>query len=108
MAHLLAPVGREFSLGKAILAVFLMNVEAYFSPILLKPYIGSWVLAVDLLFSIWVIYRQFQLTFARSCVAALVYWSALIAAVYFICIRPAKIKAAEHMPVAVHVDSAPH
>jgi hypothetical protein len=85
LAYQLAPLGREFSLGRAMLTVFLLGVSGAVLDKALKPIIGElWILPVYFVVSMAIVKVLLDLTFLRSAVAVLVYWLVWMVAVLVI------------------------
>jgi hypothetical protein len=90
VAHLLAPVGYEISLWRGIGAVFLITVFGSFSSALIKPAIGGWSMLVEVLVDVLIVRGVLRLTLGCSLIAVVIYWVALVTAVYFLFGIPGK------------------
>ena len=67
LACQLAPLGRAFSLGRAILTVFLIGVANAVSSRFIPPLIGDgWGILVDFVVSTLIVKATLNLTFRRS------------------------------------------
>ena len=88
VAHLLAPVGYQISLGRGIGAVFLITVVGSLLDMFLKPMIGDWNLLVEPAIDVLIVKSVLRLPLGRAVIAVIIYWVALAAAFYFLFIRP--------------------
>jgi hypothetical protein len=84
VAHLLAPVGYEISLGRGILTVFVITMFAALVSMFLKPMVGHWHVLVDLVGHVLIVRSFLRLSWGSSLTAVIIYWVALMAAVFFL------------------------
>jgi hypothetical protein len=91
VAHFLAPVGYEISLGRGVGAVFLMTVSNLLASAFLKPVIGDWSMLVEFAVDVLIVRSVLRLPLGRSVVAVIIYWVALVTAYYLLFIRPGKV-----------------
>ena len=80
VASQMAPVGREISLGKSIVAIILIGVLGTVSSIWLRPFIGYWDLLVDFFLSVFIAKAVFEFSFKQAFFTVLVYWIVMIVA----------------------------
>ena len=80
IVYQMAPIGREFSLGRTILGVVWMGLCERGANALLHPRIGDWSLLVGFLVSVLVVMSCFQIRFWRAFFAVFLYNAVLIAA----------------------------
>jgi uncharacterized membrane protein len=80
VAHQMAAVGRDISLSRAVVAVFLMGICCAGSELLTRPLVGDWHYLADFIVGILVAKWVLQLTFWRSLLAVTVYSIVMIGA----------------------------
>ena len=78
IVYQMAPIGREFSLGRTILGVVWMALCERGANALLHPYIEYWSILAGFLVSVLVVMLWFDLKFWRSLFAVFLYNTSLI------------------------------
>jgi hypothetical protein len=73
VAHQMAAVGRDISLSRAVVAVFLMGICCAGLELVTRHIIGDWQYLADFIVCILVARSVLQLTFWRSLLAVAVY-----------------------------------
>jgi peptidoglycan/LPS O-acetylase OafA/YrhL len=81
VAHQMAPVGREISFGRAILAVVLISLGSEAAEHWLRPVIGYWTYGAEFVGSAIIVMVFMQLTFWRSLLAVVIFWVVFVAGV---------------------------
>ena len=71
--HQMAPIGREFTLGRTILGVVWMALCERGASALLHPHIGGWSLLAGFIVSVLVVMSWFGIKFWRSFFAVFLY-----------------------------------
>jgi|SoiMethySBSTD1v2_1073268.scaffolds.fasta_scaffold2481869_1 hypothetical protein len=79
IVYQMAPIGREFSLGRTIFGVVLMALCERGANALLHPHIGDWSFLAGFVVSVLVVMSFFQIRFWRAFWAVLLYNAILIA-----------------------------
>jgi hypothetical protein len=79
IVYQMAPIGREFSLGRTIGGVVLMAIGERGAHALLYPHIGHWSALAGLAVSVLFVMSWFQLRFWRAFFAVFLYNAILIA-----------------------------
>jgi hypothetical protein len=79
VVYQLAPLGREFTLGRTIVGVVLMGICERLANVLLHPHIGDWSLLAGILVSVLCVMSFFQLRFWRAFWAVFIYNTILVA-----------------------------
>jgi len=81
-AHLLAPIGYQITLGRAVGCAILMSLANAFLPAILKPQIGDWYLPAIFLVHVVIAKSILWLPFWRSLFTVIIYWVVLVGAVW--------------------------
>ena len=85
IAYMLAPAENDFSLERGIVVGLGLSVFSFMSQTFIEPKAGSdWTILTDFLLTLFVIWVGFRLSFWRTILAVIIFWTIAGLVIYFL------------------------